>query len=689
MKKKYFDKELILEGISQLKLPGLIILLITVLASVLPAIFNWMSYKNYVNNLSEIHVYIMEVSPILVPFFYLAPFIFCLVLFSFLNNRKGSDFYHSIPQTRICLFLSYTVSIIAWLFGIIVLTVLPASLVYAVSGLNFNPIFIPYLIFTFFAGSLLVTACMLLAMSITGTVFTNIILFGLILFLPRFITSLAIQNITNLNILWPNFGGLARVDYNIPVKFIFRYFINTNSSNDSFYTSIPAIVYSIILAIIYLAVACVLFRYRKSETAGSSAPNTALQHVYRCVVTLPFALCIPIIIISNGVQNYLPVIISLTVVSIIVYFLFELLTTKSVKKMIKSAPMLLAVVAVCAVFGATVGAVKSSILNFTPAASEIESVSISPIVVGRMDSLYGFENVKDLWYNDDSLKSVVSEALSDNVKSLKTEQYVDPNCSYYVSFHMKNGRYVQRKIYTNDDQTSEIEKWMLSNDEYLDNLLKLPPDNIISSIVVGNIPDKSDVRKLWESYKSEYSTLSKSEKKSFISNYLSTQQSQSASDFIDYIIISGVNGSDIYTYYYPIYSSMSKTVSLYFEFSNKESKDKAKSLLTKYLSEGTGLKYCQIMLFNSKDTQLNKDGSKSTLLAEFVIDSSDDSNSVKSKLTKCLSIIKNEFDKPLDPNKTYIQVYIGDKDNIYSYYQSISDENAKAIHEVNLDGSSD
>ncbi len=232
MKKKFFDKNLMLDGLSQLKLSGIILFILSLAATVLPAIFSWIEIINAEkqNNFypASTIVSCTRLSGILLPVMYIAPFVFCLILFGFLNNRKGSDFFHSLPQSRICMFLSYAVSIIIWLAAIIVIPTLAASLIYAVSGATFSAVLIPYAIFTLFAGSILVLACMLFAMSITGTVFSNIMVFGLILFLPRLLISVYTMAVSYalpiLNI--QKIGQFLNINYDIPSKFIATIFNN-------------------------------------------------------------------------------------------------------------------------------------------------------------------------------------------------------------------------------------------------------------------------------------------------------------------------------------------------------------------------------------------------------------------------------------------------------------------------------
>ncbi|HEX2939260.1 MAG TPA: hypothetical protein VHO66_10150, partial [Ruminiclostridium sp.] len=294
MKRKYFDRNLFVEGLSQIKMAGTILFIISFLGSLLVPFSRWFKIIEYqrqgisVTNLLR-PVRITEIAPIIIPFIYVAPFIFCFILFAFLNKRNSSDFYHSLSCRRITIFNSFTASAMLWIAATVIICVSTSGIVYQLLGIHVYFSYIIWLIGTFIAGALLVFSCMLLAMSATGTTFTNIVLFGLIFFLPRFIFLMFGKALTSaVNILIIKDTNIVNYSNNIPIKFIFRFILNDNSTNSNqLYSSLSAIVYTLIIAVIYFCLAGIIFNKRKSEAAGSSAPNSILQHVYRCVVTLP------------------------------------------------------------------------------------------------------------------------------------------------------------------------------------------------------------------------------------------------------------------------------------------------------------------------------------------------------------------------------------------------------------------
>ena len=698
MKKKIFDKYLMLEGLSQLKLPGLIFLVVSVLGSGLYAISNYFSYLNYQNQLAVYGntfsfqnmriIEIQNVTPLLLPVVFLAPFIFCLMLFSFLNNRKGSDYYHALSCTRICMFLSFTASILIWLVLIIVPTVLIASLIYGVTGAIINAGYIPYLIFTFLAAAVLVTACMLLAMSITGTVFTNTILFGLILFLPRFAIYFLMSNITeSVRILPSNAGGLLNIGYNIPVNLIFRTFRSSyNFSMSTLYTSIPPILYTLILAVLYIALACFLFRHRKSETASNSAPNRIMQHIYRCVVTLPIALLIPIILMSYKSTNYQSysqflqgqygTIIALVVISLLIYFLYELLTTKSVKKMFRSAPLLLAVAAFCVLFGVTLNAVKSSLLDFAPSASEIESVTIQPTnnySSNGSDDSYNSLALNNLSLNNSTIISAVADTLASNVRAIKqspARPFPEYNANYFVGIKLKNGFYAERILYANSAVNPRLKKAIYTNIPFFNTLTALPDEKSVDIISTSKDPysfsDQMSIQ-LWKCFKAEYATLSYSEKLSADLNatYYST----------NYPILNvyGSYGINRYNCNYVLNNKLPKTQALYAELLNAHNKLKARTVLSAYIKNPKGRTFPNVILFNCKKAGLPPTASGTFSLNSLIRNISTDQE------IKACRILQQTFNEPIDVTQPYICVSVYSKNNTVNYYQAITLDNVKKI----------
>lgn len=101
--KKVFSFHMFLQTLKQTRLAGFIMMAVITLISVVPIISSLSYIKEYkqVNNVDGIsgNYFLVLVFIIVVP-------VISLIVWSFLNKRSGSDFYHSIPYTRLCIYLS-------------------------------------------------------------------------------------------------------------------------------------------------------------------------------------------------------------------------------------------------------------------------------------------------------------------------------------------------------------------------------------------------------------------------------------------------------------------------------------------------------------------------------------------------------------------------------------------------------
>lgn len=206
MKKKNFDAGLYREGLRQLRVFGITMLAIFVLASVLVPLSDAVSLSAYPEWSPSYTVHYssyLSQNPLILLSFPVAAPLLTLALFGFLNKRNACDLYHAIPQTRNALFFSFFAAIVTWL---VILIAVPALVSEAVcllfpKYLEIYPLSALQICTQALIASIGVAAAVLLAMSMTGTIFTNLVVALLINFpaagvdlcrvlLPGFRTSL-------------------------------------------------------------------------------------------------------------------------------------------------------------------------------------------------------------------------------------------------------------------------------------------------------------------------------------------------------------------------------------------------------------------------------------------------------------------------------------------------------------------
>ena len=101
--KNIFSYKLYLQGLRKIRTAGVAMaVIIIVLNAWIP--IQCISRGGYRGSMTDVD------AGMLAPFGFLLMFFAPLLvynMFSFLNERKGSDFFHSLPQKRICTYLSF------------------------------------------------------------------------------------------------------------------------------------------------------------------------------------------------------------------------------------------------------------------------------------------------------------------------------------------------------------------------------------------------------------------------------------------------------------------------------------------------------------------------------------------------------------------------------------------------------
>lgn len=420
-------------------------------------------------------------------------------LFQFQNKRNTSDFYHSLPHSRLCLFCSFMASIwtqlvadviICSLFSLLLGTMASHYLTILISPLVF------YAISTLIIG-MLISATVAMAMAITGTPFNNLILSGMILFLPRimlFIFKLV------LNYLMPN--GVS--EYLLPFcsmrlnmltgMFSALYELENMNLSQQF-ANVSAIVYTLLLSFVYFCLAAWFFHRRRSESAGFSAPTRRLQAIYRIIIGSTITVVATLMLyqaIVNDQNIVLSEYVIVYTIGIIAYFLYELITTKKWKNLISCIPGLGIILVINLVSVGIMHAVFQYELHITPDADNIRYISI--ITTGNEGNYYDWAEYAssksgEIAIHDQQLIQKMADALKENVEYYDNYGYHEFRSKYlnwneskedevrYTSqcFRIKTGtRTVIREIYFPTSWLGNIAKVTEQEIEYRKVWMTLP-----------------------------------------------------------------------------------------------------------------------------------------------------------------------------------------------------------------------
>lgn len=503
MKKNLFSKGIYAESLRRLRVFGIIALAVMIIIQLAPFIISITSHY------SQLRIYEYEkemygsivVSPepfntnfstilMAVPFVSIAVSpLMTLIVFSVFNKRASSDFYHSLPYTRPCMFISTLAAVFTWTVGI--------SLVCAVIGLASYHLFpsaftVIYdgaldLIFSYVALMLLTTGATALAMSTTGTSLSNICVTLLILFLPRFIITIITKWISGeANFLALNQVTDSFFSYNINLLAGSAVNLFFYGEGISFTDNIASDVYTSLLGIVYLAVSLVVFTHRKSETATQPAPTRAVQHIIRITLSLVVGLIATILFLEGTLAGGIIVLL----LTAVVYFAYEIITTRRWKNCLKALPFFGVVIGLCIACGAIMiwGPYAASL--YTPAKGDIDSVRFVSAYSYYNDDWFG-RDAQDLEITDEAIIEEVAKTLDHNMKFYRENGYVgefiyDKNSDdkYYgevqsncvsQTFAIKQGIFTKyRTIYFKLEDYQKIISSLSKNEEYMAACKTLP-----------------------------------------------------------------------------------------------------------------------------------------------------------------------------------------------------------------------
>ena len=594
--KTIFDRKLYLVGLKKIKLVGIICGIILIVCNALvPVASLASSMMNGGNDSTTLTASDYAVANplllLLVPMFFFS-------MFSFLNHRNESDFYHSIPFKRTCILGSFTAAIFTWVFGILLASLLLNGLLFAVDpAMHFSPL-VPLQLFAFFAFvSLYVGAFALLAMTLTGTTVSNCAVSLILFFFVRVIAAITIEMLESL-------VPILDISYS-PLRFLSaRYWLPAAAFRPyydlSVFRDVGLWVYSAVVLIALYALSVWCFCRRKSESAGKSASNRILQHAFRCAFTLPLALLTVFGVMEGSGAAFAVVMILLT---LMVYYLYELVTVKKIRQTLLSTPLLLVPALCCALIVGGCYFVRGAVLEQNYAADQIESVRfyLHRDFWGIFDRTYTYELTKTdgISVSDPEANEIIANALDDNIHRVQTDdfnRYRPDYNDHYVEIQLKSGRKIRRQLSILQTDVNRVENLRQASDAYREVFLQLPSDEEIDSVTFGDrdiltseSSQNKDIRDLWDTFVAEYGELSDEEKLAYKNQYATYSYTYFEGDGLTaelYFNVSGnlydSYGSSPFETRYFIPSEFERTRSLYAEYT-QSARDEVRQVIQNFI----------------------------------------------------------------------------------------------------------
>ncbi|MBR0443454.1 MAG: hypothetical protein IIX15_03850, partial [Clostridia bacterium] len=314
-----------------------------------------------------------------------------------------------------------------------------------------------------------------------------------------------------------------------------------------------------------------LYARRRSETAGRAVPAKWLQITVRCLLALPIALVLTYMLMVDGISAASTLIILLAIM-LLTFYLYELLTSKSVRSMLRATPWLGVVVGVCILFGCVLGLANYTVNNENIDENRIVAVGVD---ASRAPGDYGISSyemmqLEDYLTRDDQAAEIVARTLA------KTQHAVRANNYYFQTTGGDSVRYSTEYVYTRIKLNSGLtitRRLRFASEDYRTLLEILCEEKQVDPVpVVGDVDyinlqlmegyrttvvDKAQYRALLATMREEYHTMTDTQRARFISG----DAWQSADGFVLSIRVKR-NGDVRYLNYAIMTDAMPRTYTL-------------------------------------------------------------------------------------------------------------------------------
>lgn len=480
--KKYFSLSLYREGLKRVRGSGVASAIVLVTLVGMRILLMWV--LNAGLNFDEPEtIDVFNAMPLAYVIIVLAPLV-VMRMFSFLNSRSASDFYHSIPQKRICLFLSFFAAALTWVVGVVLAGGLVCyigwncTLCYSVSFFTVARCVISYT-----ALGLLSASCMALAVTLTGSGFSTLFAYACIFGMPPLLGNV-------LGLFIREFNGSFVITRSVFRVFGTRGFLPLALMNGDFYKPLGLPVASaVVIFLLLTALAALAFVKRKSEAAGNSTVTPLFQHILRCCAGFPIWLLVAYFFMLGEKAVGLVFIPA----SLAIYVVYELITTRRLKNVVKSLPVFLALPLLCISLVGTAALGGKAVAITTPRrANEISYATITGD--GFYIDAVPMERISGAEITDKAVLSCFIEGV----------EHADSYQNLIVMMELKSGRTVYRRIGIDYSNSEALMRAFSEDEQCAELLLTLPSYESITS-------DELDAY-YWQVFTEEYNALTNEQK---------------------------------------------------------------------------------------------------------------------------------------------------------------------------------
>ncbi len=307
------------------------------------------------------------------PFFILVLLIvpmMMVVSFRYMSKRNMSDFIFALPYKRGFVFFARIAAVLTWTVLILLSSFLTALVCSALCG--HVKMDIPGCLAA--SGKILVSVLLVmggfaLGIAVTGTFLTNIAASLIIIFVPRLLLILIVSIVESATPFAPLGEVITRVLSESSV--IFHMF----SDDDEMIVSIVGIVPTIVEALVYICAATFIYNVRPAETAGRTEIHPAVGVASRLLLSsVPAAAVAWCFTDASEALG-----IFMLILAIAVYVVYELMTTKRIKSLVKHIKFIAAIPVFSLLVFLVCNGIANKVNSYRPDIGRLEYAVVSEL----------------------------------------------------------------------------------------------------------------------------------------------------------------------------------------------------------------------------------------------------------------------------------------------------------------------
>lgn len=602
-----------------------------------------------------------------------------LMLFRFLGSRAASDFYHSLPGKRSALALSFSAAAATWALAPAVPGILAYIIAMPLTGRAIDWANLGGYAAGTAAAVVYAIGVALLAVSVVNGVFGQIVAMILGTIMP----ALLINTFSNA------------VCEGAPVLIDAREYLGVFADcrnlllHDLTRGSFSEILYTFVLGLAVFAAGVFCFCRRKSEKATLPAVSRWVQGAVRCLLMLLLCLAPCAGIAEALVGGTKPNIISLVLwygFALIAYFLYEAISTRSIRSLFKLSGDMLLGLAVVAVFNlafvfGTAGLVQRTLSEEIEPA---EVVNVQSLVRAEIEPSFGLVNVSKVKFSDEKVIELLCETYNTNIQLLHGSSSISDKSRLTVAFTLKDGRTLRRNLFLNEWRRDEISEYMKNSEEYREALRIMPPENEIIVYECVAPLTQAQLRELFGILIGELGELSDDEYYAYLSTCggnsegaypaPSAELFESMGQSLDYIGVNGRTGLTYWSEQYTICGYTPKTAARYVEMQRETVTVDLKTMFDRVCGgiEAEDYSHMSVLPYYSAEMAQKVDGR----IYDIYLDQW--SGTDPGEYTALVNMLSKNTDKPLDLTGSFVEIELVNENGngtpeCFTYYAPIDD----------------